>query len=157
AQLNEPRLRSVASLADGLSFRAVAPEHPDRDSFKVVTKAVSERRELTFQYRKWAEKAGCMRRVQPYHLTCVDYRSSLLGYDCVRRSVRTFALSRFSEPRLCRRRFPRPKHFDPASYLEGSLGIMKGKSDYEVVIELDAAGADLVRGCCWHVPSEFQE
>src|SRR5262249_51308111 len=41
--------------------------------------------------------------------------------------------------------------------LKDSLGVMKGEEDYEVVIEFDLYGTDLVRGRKWHTSQEFAE
>jgi len=41
--------------------------------------------------------------------------------------------------------------------LEDSLGVMKGKEDFEVVIQVDSWGSDLVRGRKWHESQEFTE
>ena len=35
-------------------------------------------------------------------------------------------------------RFVRPKNFDPKRHFDQSFGVMAGKGDYEVVIEMDA-------------------
>jgi predicted DNA-binding transcriptional regulator YafY len=47
-------------------------------------------------------------------------------------------------------RFVRPKDFNPDEYLGRSLGVMKGDQDYEVVIEFDSYGTDLVRARKWN-------
>ena len=65
--------------------------------------------------------------------------------------------SKVSKPRLTGERFARPKKFSPKKYLEDSLGVMKGKEDFEVVIQFDSWGSDLVRGRKWHESQEFTE
>ncbi|HSU56898.1 MAG TPA: WYL domain-containing protein, partial [Candidatus Dormibacteraeota bacterium] len=144
-QLDNRQLHSIANLGDVLSFRPFAPEDSDLRMFKTVTKALAERRELQFRYRNWGDKRVIPRRLQPYHLVCFDTRWYMVGYDLAQRAVRTFALSRLCQPQLLKRRFTRPRRFDPDDYFKGSLGVMKGESDktYEVVIEFDACGTDL--------------
>ena len=50
-------------------------------------------------------------------------------------------------------RFTRPADFDAKKFFERSLGVMTGKGDYEVVIEMDAWLTDILRGRRWH-PSQ---
>jgi proteasome accessory factor B len=57
------------------------------------------------------------------------------------------------EPVVTGERFVRPKDFDPKQQFDTSLGVMSGKGDYEVVIEMDAWLADVLRGRRWH-PSQ---
>jgi proteasome accessory factor B len=158
-QLDNRELHSIANLGDVLSFRPFAPEDSDLGVFRTVTKALADRCELKFRYRNWGKKRVVPRRLQPYHLLCFDNRWYMIGYDVRQCGVRTFALARLVEPKLTRRHFPRPKRFDPDDYLKGSLGVMKGQTDqsYEVVIELDVCGTDLVRGRRWHPSQQLVE
>ena len=50
------------------SFRPFAPEDPDLRLLELVTRAVAERRGLSFAYRKPGERKAEVRRVQPYHV-----------------------------------------------------------------------------------------
>ena len=154
-QLDNRELHSIANLGDVISFRPLAPEDSDSRIVNTVAKAVADRRELCFRYRKGGDSRLIPRRLQPYHLVSCDNRWYMLGYDVHCRSVRTFLLSRICQPRVCKRRFVRPRRFHPDDYFKGCLGVMKGDGDrtYEVIIELDAFGTDLVRGRRWH-PSQ---
>jgi hypothetical protein len=49
-----------------------------------------------------------------------------------------------------RQRAKQPEDFRIEDYLKGSLGIFRAQGAYEVVIDLDRWGADLVRGRRWH-------
>jgi hypothetical protein len=50
--------------------------------------------------------------------------------------MRTFVLARLSRPSLTGRRFGLSKKFDLNEFLKGSLGLFKGRQDFEVVVEL---------------------
>ena len=54
-------------------------------------------------------------------------------------------------------RFTIPKKFNLNEYLEGSFNVFKGADDYEIVIDFDAWGADLIRGRKWHASQEITE
>jgi hypothetical protein len=73
----------------------------------------------------------------------------VFGFDVVRKDIRTYVLSRLSTPALTGRKFAVAKKFDLEEYLRGSLGVFKGRDDYEVVMDFDVCGADDVRGRQW--------
>jgi predicted DNA-binding transcriptional regulator YafY len=118
---------------------------------------VGQRRVLKFQYRKPGEKRAEPRRVHPYHLLQFDNRWYLLAHDLARKAVRTFVLGRMREAVLLDDHFQKPKDFDPRKMLGGSLGVMSGKGDYQVVIEMDAWLTDVLRGRRWHPSQEVAE
>ena len=53
--------------------------------------------------------------------------------------------------------FQKPKDFSVAKYLRGSLTVMSGRNDFEVVIEFDAWATDLLRGRLWHSSQQVTE
>jgi predicted DNA-binding transcriptional regulator YafY len=138
------------------SFRPFAPEDPDLRVLELLTRAVAERRGLKFLYRKPGEKRAEARQVHPYHVMEYEGRLYLLAHDPARGAVRTFVLGRMREPALTGERFSRPKDFDPKREFSTSLGVMKGKGDYQVVIEMDAWLTDILRGRRLH-PSQVVE
>jgi predicted DNA-binding transcriptional regulator YafY len=81
----------------------------------------------------------------------------LLAHDLKRDGIRTFVLGRIREPALLEERFVRPKGFDPKKHLDQSLGVMAGKGDYEVVIEMDEWLTDILRGRRWHARQVWTE
>ncbi|HEY9074540.1 MAG TPA: WYL domain-containing protein [Desulfobaccales bacterium] len=138
------------------SFRPFAPEDPDLRALELLTRAVAERRGLRFSYRKPGAKQSEVRNVHPYHVMEYEGRLYLLAHDPARGAVRTFVLGRMSDPALTGKRFSRPKDFDPKQEFSSSLGVMRGKGDYQVVIEMDAWLTDILRGRRLH-PSQVVE
>ena len=154
-QLDSRERYSLENLGLALSFRPFAPEDADLNAFRVITRALRERRVLEFDYRKLGAKNWERRQVHPYHLACIDNHWYLFAHDAVRGAMRTFVLTRLAKPAATSERFAKPKNFDPDEYLEGSFTVMKGEEQHDVVIEFDAWGADLVRGRQWHSSQEF--
>ena len=152
-QLDDRERSTLQNLDEGLSFRPFAPEDGDLRLFELVSRAVTERRALRFQYRKPGAKSAEAREVHPYHLMEFEGRWYLLAQDLSRGAIRKFVLGRMREPVVTGERFVRPKDFDPKQQFDTSLGVMSGKGDYEVVIEMDAWLADVLRGRRWH-PSQ---
>jgi predicted DNA-binding transcriptional regulator YafY len=153
-QLDDEERFTLQSLEDVMSVRPLAPEDGDVQLFELVSRGVGHRRVLKFQYRKPGEKRAEVRRVHPYHLLQFDNRWYLLAHDLARKAVRTFVLGRMREAALLDEHFERPKGFDPREVLSGSLGVMSGKGNYEVVIQMDAWLTDILRGRQWHPSQE---
>ena len=156
-QLDSSAKYSLGNLDEALSFRPFAPEDTDLESFEILTRALKERRVLTFQYRNLDADKHQARLVHPYHLGCVDNHWYLFAFDVKRQAMRTFALPRLKAPEITSERFTIPKKFSLSEYLKGSLTVFKGDADYEIVVDFDSWGADLIRGRKWHASQEITE
>lgn len=156
-QLDTKERYSLHSLQEAVSFRPFAPDDADLRRFQVLTRAVRERRALAFQYKNLGTKNAQRRVVHPYHLACIDNHWYLFGFDVDRQAIRTFSLSRLTQPEVGEQRFTVPKDFDPDAYLRGSLSVYKGTADYEVVIDFDPWATDLIRGRHMHSSQQFTE
>lgn len=144
------------SLEGALSFDPLAPEIIDRDVFELVTQGLRQRRALRCSYLKPGAASPTERTFHPYHVRCHDNAWYVIGFDVGRKALRTFALGRISDPQLLSERFPSPSHFDPATYFSGSLGVMRGEGDYEVILEFDAWATDLIKHRRWHPSQHIQ-
>ena len=156
-QLDSSARYSLGNLDETLSFRPFAPEDTDLESFEILTRALKEHRVLTFQYRNLDADKHQARLVHPYHLGCVDNHWYLFAFDVKRQAMRTFALPRLKAPEITSERFTIPKKFNLSEYLKGSLTVFKGDADYEIVVDFDSWGADLIRGRKWHASQEITE
>jgi predicted DNA-binding transcriptional regulator YafY len=156
-QLDESVRFSLGSLDGVLSFRPFAPGDRELSMFAILKRAVSERRAMKFLYRNRGQLKAQQRHVQPYHIACVENQWCMFGFDVKRKDLRTFVLTRLSRPSLTGSRFTVSKKFDLNEFLAGSMGLFKGKDDFEVVIELDAWAADDVRGRRLHSSQETTE
>jgi predicted DNA-binding transcriptional regulator YafY len=158
-QLDQSVRFSMGSLGKILSFRPFAPDDADLKVFEALTRALRERRVLSFSYRNRAAAALQRRTVHPYHLACIDNHWYLLAFDLKRKAMRTFALTRMQKAELGRGRFAVARGFDADAHLRGSFGVFKGdpEGDYEVVVDFDAWAADEIRGRKWHPSQEVTE
>lgn len=149
--------RTDADETAGLSFRPLGPEESDARSLEVIAAAVRLRRVLRFHYRKPGDKGTAVRQVHPYHLTCCEQRWYVIGHDVDRREIRTFVVSRMKQVTRLEVPFEKPHDFDISRYLRGSLSVMSGRNDYDIVIEFDAWATDQLRGRRWHPSMELME
>ncbi len=156
-QLDQSARLSLSGLDDVLSFRPFAPEDTDLETFQILTRGLQEHRAVKFHYKNLGAPKAQRRHVHPYHLACIENHWYLFAFDLKREAMRTFVLTRLSQPELTSERFTLPKKFDPNEYLRGSFGVFKGGDDYEVVIEFDAWATDLLRGRWWHASQKLIE
>ena len=143
-------------LSTALSFHHTGVAVTRMEIFEKVTKALVEKRELEFAYRKLNSQRPERRRVQPYHLASIDGQWYLFANDLVRKDIRTFVISRIQEVPTMGKAFTRPKDFSLADRLMGSFGVFKGTGNYRVQIAFDPFSAQLIRERNWH-PSQKLE
>lgn len=136
-----------------ISFRGIGTSVADLELFETVSRCVLESHELSFEYKKLGQADYETRRVQPYHLGCVENQWYLFGYCLIRKQLRTFALPRIRKVRDTRKGFQRPADFSIASHLGDSFGVFKGKGRQKVRVCFDMFASRLVSERIWH-PSQ---
>ena len=141
-----------------ISFKGIGTSIADLDLFETVSKAVLRSHELSFDYKKLNSSQYEVRRVQPYHLGCVENQWYLFGYDLGRQQMRTFALPRMRKVRDTGARFNRPADFSISGHLSGSFGVFidgkdKGRPAHKVRIRFSGFAARIVSERQWH-PSQ---
>ncbi len=144
-------------LADSISFRTTGAGSVDEALFVAVSKAVLERREVEFTYRKAGYNEPERRRVQPYHLASVGGMWYLAGHDLDRRDMRTFSLARISGFEPTAHRFARDPGFSPEKYFRDSFGMLRGEKTVTVRIEFDGYVGQLVRERFWHASQKITD
>jgi predicted DNA-binding transcriptional regulator YafY len=156
-QLDQGVRFTLSNLDAVLSFRPFAPEDTDVEDFEIITRALRQRRALTFLYRNLGTAKSQRRHVHPYHLACIENHWYLFAFDVKRQDMRTFVLTRLRNPEIEAGQFIPPAKFDPNEYLRGSFSVFKGGEDYDIVIDFDAWAADSIRGRRWHSSQELTE
>jgi len=144
-------------LSESISFRSTGAGVVDEALFTEVSKAVLNRREVEFIYRKAGYNEAENRRVQPYHLASIGGMWYLAGHDLDRRAMRTFALVRMSGFVATKYRFSRDPGFSPEAYFRDSFGMLRGEGTVTVRIEFDEYAGQLVRERFWHASQKITE
>jgi len=147
---------NLGSVDAGISFKGIGTSVADIDLFETVSTAVLRSHELVFEYKKLGSSRYEERRVQPYHLGCVENQWYLFGFDLVRQQLRTFALPRMRKGRNTGMRFQRPADFSITKHLSESFGVFTGKSRHRVRIHFDAFAARLVGEREWHASQKIK-
>lgn len=136
-----------------ISFRGLGKNVADIELFETVSRTVLDSHELAFEYKKLGGSQHESRRVQAYHLGCVENQWYLFGFDLGRQQLRTFALPRMRKVRDTGARFKRPADFSISKHLGDSFGVFKGKARHRVRIHFDEFASRLVGERQWH-PSQ---
>jgi proteasome accessory factor B len=144
------QLRDVDS---AISFRGIGMSVADLEVFEKVSGAVLGSREVELEYKKLSSSRYELRRVQPYHLGCVESQWYLFGFDLARRQLRTFALPRIRKLRDTGAKFVRSADFSIAAHLGESFGVFRGTGRFKVQLRFDEFAARLVTERKWH-PSQ---
>ena len=135
------------------SFRGLGTSVADLELFETVSRAVVDSTELEFDYKKLGGTRHELRRVQPYHLGCVENQWYLFAFDLARKQLRTFALPRMRNVRNTRTLFRRPADFSISSHLSESFGVFTGTGNHRIRVQFDAFAAQLIAERQWH-PSQ---
>ncbi len=156
-QLNTSHSFTIGNLEQALSFRPFGTEETDVETFQMLSRALQEGRVLKFNYKGLGADKSQTRKVQPYHVACVENRWYLIANDLGRGAMRTFALTRMKNLELLKETFTRPEDFRIDEYLKGSLGIYKAGDDFEVVLHFDKWASQLIRERRWHSSQELTD
>lgn len=141
-----------------ISFRGLGKSVADLELFETVSRAVLDSHELAFEYKKLAGSQFETRRVQPYHLACVDNQWYVFGFDLGRQQLRTFALPRMRKARNTKARFQRPPDFSISEHLGDSFGVFKSRAArHRVRIRFDAFASRLVGERHWHPSQQIRQ
>jgi proteasome accessory factor B len=152
--------RVTVALGDAravISFRSPGASAGDLETFRRISTAVLQSVEIGFGYRKLSSGGPEQRRVQPWHLACVNNQWYVIGWDCDRGARRTFAVPRMRDVKLTKTRFTRPQDFSIEAYLGSSFGIIAGEGDHEIRVRFDAFASQLVRERFWHSSQTITE
>jgi predicted DNA-binding transcriptional regulator YafY len=146
------RMREVIGVrALGAKLQVAAAEHLGQ-----IQAALVERRRLRLSYYSMSRDALTERQVDPYHLTLHAGGYYLIGHCHLRGAVRIFAVERIRALAVEAARFTRPAGFDPAAYLAGAWGIIRGDV-VTVRVRFARSLARYVRERLWHPTQQLRD
>ncbi len=148
---------SPADELRAVSFKNIGLGKTDLAGFNALSGAVLRQLEVAFAYRKPGDARASARRVRPYHLANRENLWYLVGFDCERGALRTFALPRISAVEVTATAFARPADFSPEKFFANALGVLGGAGDYRVVVRFRAAAAERIREREWHESQALRE
>jgi len=123
----------------------------------------------------WSALAGCVERreairttyqtfdgrvseyeLHPYHLLAYHGNWYLMAWNVEKKSVATFALSRFRRVEGTGGRFTRPTDFSPEAYARQAFGIVGGEKPIRVRLLFEPKLAVYITERQWHPSQEFR-
>ncbi len=157
ASLQDRLYFPLDAMETAISFKSVGLSTVELETFQIVSRAVVTEQELEFEYRGFTDKRFKKRRIQPWHICCIDNQWYLIGYDLMRKAKRTFLLVRMKGLRLTGDAFKRPGDFDIREHLKSSFGVFTGAEPVEVRVEFRGKAARLVQEKTWHPTQEIKD
>lgn len=140
-----------------VSFRNFGLGKSDLEVFNALSAAVLKQRAVIFAYRKAGAQQSEKREVEPYHLTHRENLWYLVGFDCERQALRTFAVPRITTATLTKRKFVRPPDFSPEKFFSSALNVLGGEADHHIVIRFHPKVSDRIREREWHESQSLRE
>jgi predicted DNA-binding transcriptional regulator YafY len=141
---------SLHELSGAVSFRPAGVTVAEMRVFEVLAGALAAGQVVEFDYLGLRADKPERRRVDPYHLACIDNQWYLIAGDQVRGARRTFALTRIRKVKNLGRPSRRPANFSVAGMLGNSFSAFESSSAEFVRIRFDAMAARLVAERRWH-------
>jgi predicted DNA-binding transcriptional regulator YafY len=113
-------------------------------NFSVLQKAIGARRKVLMVYQSINAGEVAERTVCPYHLRYYNGAWYLVAFCLLRSEVRIFALDRIEALQAVEETFVFPEDFKIEEYLDGVLGIVRGRK-YTVEVRFDRFQARWIR------------
>ena len=141
---------SLHELKEAVSFRPTGVPAAELRVFEKLAEAVLNSQVVEFDYHSLRAAQPERRRVEPYHLTCIDNQWYLITMDQVRGAHRTFALSRISGVKNLKKTFHRESNFSAAEMLGKSFAAFEAAQAELVRIRFSPLVARLISERRWH-------
>lgn len=149
--INQDAALTLSGLSRFISVRTPgAGVIADSRTFIAVKTALLRQHELHVEYKARGKADYEKRRIEPYHLACVENRWVLVARPVGHDEYRVYILARFRKAIVGQIHFARKADFDPEPYVASALGIHSGKGNIEVSLLIAAPGAHHVLERHWH-------
>jgi predicted DNA-binding transcriptional regulator YafY len=118
----------------------------------LLNKSIGEQLRINMGYKALNQESPAWRKVDPYAIWVFSGTFYLIAYCHQRRDVRIFLLDRIQDIEPTSESFEPPADFDVDEYMEGSLGVFRGKPR-TVKLRFSSSLASYIQETLWH-PSQ---
>jgi proteasome accessory factor B len=138
-------------------------EHPELNrTLERLTEAWAERKRVRLWEKDRPGKPAVERLFEPYFIepSGVGYSLYVMGYDHLRKDIRTFKIDRLARVLPTDESFTVPPDFDPYKYLHNAWGVNWGSGNQPVEVRLrftPGTAADRVRESEWHYSQKRED
>ncbi|HLB45688.1 MAG TPA: transcriptional regulator [Anaerolineales bacterium] len=127
-----------------------------------LTEAWANRKRVRLWEKPKENKPAVERLYEPYFLepSGVGYSLYVMGYDHLRKDIRTFKIDRLARVEPTEEPFAAPADFDPYKYLHNAWGVNWGSGNQPVEVRLrfpSGRVADRVRESEWHYSQKRED
>jgi predicted DNA-binding transcriptional regulator YafY len=148
---------NFADWENTISFRTSAEPVLVLEVFDGLARAVAQRQQIAFKYRKPGKTEVEERLVDPYHLANVNGEWFLFAYCHLRKGLRTFVPARIKSLSLTGKTFRRPVQFSIDKVLRDSFAVRSSEGNHKVIVRFRAEVADYIREKRWHASQVISE
>jgi len=120
-----------------------------KETINSLNAAVVNGNYIEIEYYTMSRRKKTRRKVAPYKIWFFDGTFYLIGYCCLRRDTRIFAVERIREIHLTPEHFELPAEFDPDGFMKSSFGVFRG-APVAVKIWFAADIAEYIQEKIWH-------
>ncbi len=122
--------------------------HPEKDLdqelMSKIKDAIADEKTIEIEYNSFSSDEIAERKVDPYFMEISEGRWKVVGYCHLRKSIRSFRLSRILKIETLNNTFTRPEEFYE-EYKKGKFDKLNGDDVQEIVIRFSGDAAKFVR------------
>jgi proteasome accessory factor B len=150
--------RHIAQAAIAVQERRIRREYVA--VLEILTRGWVEGRKVRLRYRSYTKDEYTERAFAPYFLepSGMSYACYAIGYDDLRRELRTFKVERVLEAHLTDEPYTVPDDFDPQHLLASAWGVIwRDKEDVDVTLRFIPSAARMVKESVWHHTQRIED
>lgn len=142
---------------------AVRSRHTRREyveSLEVLTQGWAEGKKVRLRYRSYTKNETTQRTFAPYFIepSGIGYACYVIGYDDLRKDIRTFKIERIYEAKLTDETFTIPESFDPQRLLASAWGVIwRDEGEIKVTIRFTPSVVRRVKESTWHHSQRIED
>jgi predicted DNA-binding transcriptional regulator YafY len=121
-----------------------------------VNRAIDRQHHIEILYFTMSRNEQTWREVAPYKVWFFDGTFYLIGFCCLRREIRIFALDRITQLRQTDLPYEMPADFNIEEYMRTSFGVFHGKP-IAVRVKFSAAVAGYIQEKVWHGSQKIEQ
>lgn len=148
----------MARAAQAVQARKVRREYVE--ALETITQGWAEGRKVRLRYRSYSKDETTERVFAPYFIepSGIGYACYVIGYDELRKALRTLKVERIYEAHLTHDRFVVPETFDPQQLLASAWGVIwRDEGGIEVTLRFAPNVVRRVKESIWHPSQRIED
>lgn len=150
--------RHIDQAATAVRSRRARREYVD--ALEVLTQGWAEGRKVRLRYRSYSRDETTERLFAPYFVepSGIGYACYAIGFDELRKTLRTLKVERVLEAAITDERFVVPQQFDPQELLASAWGVIwRDEGEIEVTLRFAPSVVRRVKESVWHPSQRIED